>query len=174
LLVKLRSEVLSKKIKSLAELKDIRNQLRRAGKKVVFTNGVFDLLHRGHVEYLETARSLGDVLILGLNSDASAKMVKGSWKPLVEQEDRAIVLAGLISVDYICFFDEETPLVIISALQPDILVKGGDYQLDGIVGRDVVEAGGGKVVTVPLTPGKSTTEVVKRIAKLIREGKIVA
>jgi len=166
--------VLNNKIKSLAELKKIRDQLRRSGKKVVFTNGVFDLLHRGHVEYLEKARLLGDVLILGLNSDASVKTVKGSWKPLVDQEDRASVLAGLSSVDYVCYFDEETPYVIISALLPDILVKGGDYQLDEIVGRDVVEAGGGKVVTIPLTHGKSTTEVVKRIAKLIREGKIVA
>lgn len=166
--------MLSAKIKSLAEMVAIRNQLRRSGKKVVFTNGVFDLLHRGHVEYLEKARSMGDVLILGLNSDASVKLVKGSWKPLMNQEDRAAVLAGLSSVDYVCFFDEEIPFAIISALVPDILVKGGDYLLDEIVGRDVVESSGGKVVTIPLTPGISTTEVVKRIAKLIREGKIVA
>lgn len=166
--------MLNMKIKSLAEMKKIRDQLRRSGKKVVFTNGVFDLLHRGHVEYLEKARLLGDVLILGLNSDASVRTVKGSWKPLVDQEDRAIVLAGLSSVDYICFFNEETPYLIISTLLPDILVKGGDYQLDEIVGRDVVEASGGKVMTIPLTPGKSTTEVVKQIARLIKEGKIVA
>lgn len=166
--------MLSTKIKSLPEIVEIRNRLRQSRKKVVFTNGVFDLLHRGHVEYLEKARSLGDVLILGLNSDASVKMVKGSWRPLVNQEDRAVVLAGLSSVDYVCFFNEEIPLAIISALRPDILVKGGDYLLDEIIGRDVVESSGGKVVTIPLTPGKSTTEVMKRIAKLIREGKIGA
>ena len=166
--------MLKEKIKTLPELIGIRKQLRQLRKKVVFTNGVFDLLHRGHVEYLEKARSLGDVLMVGINSDASAKLVKGSWKPLVSQEDRALVLAGLSSVDYICFFTEETPHSIISALSPDILVKGGDYHLDEIVGRDVVESGGGRVVTIALTPGMSTTDVVKRIAKLLKEGKISA
>lgn len=166
--------MLREKIKSLPELIEIRNHLRRQKKRVVFTNGVFDLLHRGHVEYLEKARALGDVLIVGINSDTSVKLVKGAWKPLVNQEDRALVLAGLSSIDFICFFEEETPHSIISALIPDILVKGSDYQLDEIVGRDVVESGGGRVITVPQTPGMSTTDVVKRIAKLLKEGKISA
>lgn len=166
--------VLQNKLKSLAELKQIRDQLRKAGKKVVFTNGVFDLLHRGHVEYLEQARALGDVLLVGINSDASVKLVKGDWRPLVNQEDRAMVLAGLSAVDYICYFDEETPQTIISTLLPDVLVKGGDYTLDKIVGRDVVEAHGGQVVTIALTPGISTSELLKRMARLIKEGKISA
>ncbi len=167
-------KVLQNKLQSLEQLRRIRYELREAGKKVVFTNGVFDLLHRGHVEYLEKARALGDVLMVGLNSDSSVKLVKGSGRPLVNQEDRAMVLAGLSSVNYICFFDEETPHAIISALLPDILVKGGDYSLDQIVGRDVVEAHGGQVVTIALTPGMSTSEMIKRIARLIKEGKISA
>jgi rfaE bifunctional protein nucleotidyltransferase chain/domain len=166
--------VSKEKIKSLPELIEIRKHLRQLKKKVVFTNGVFDLLHRGHVEYLEKARSLGDVLMVGINSDDSVKLVKGSWKPLVNQEDRALVLAGLSSIDYICFFAEETPHLIISSLLPDILVKGSDYHLDEIVGRDVVESSGGRVVTIALTPGMSTTDVVKRIAKLLKEGIISA
>jgi len=158
--------MLSEKIKSLTELLEIRQVLRSQFKKVVFTNGVFDLLHRGHVEYLSRARELGDILILGLNSDISVRKIKGPGKPLVKEEDRAIVLAGLSAVDYICLFDEDTPLLMIEALIPDILVKGGDYQINEIVGKDIVEKNSGKVVTIPSIAGFSTTELMRKIAQL--------
>ena len=158
--------MLHDKLKSLVELLEIRQNMRKKLKKVVFTNGVFDLLHRGHVEYLAHARELGDSLFLGLNSDISVTKVKGPGKPLVKEEDRAFVLAGLAAVDYICFFDEETPQKLIEALIPDILVKGGDYQIDEIVGKEIVEKNGGKVETIPLVNGYSTTELMKKIAQL--------
>ena len=161
--------MLRDKIKSLPELAEIRQILGNNLKKVVFTNGVFDLLHRGHVEYLSHARELGDTLFLGLNSDISVRKVKGPGKPLVKEEDRAIVLAGLTAVDYICLFDEDTPHEMIQTLIPDILVKGGDYQINEIVGRDIVEKNGGKVVTIPLINGFSTTELTNKIAKLTTE-----
>jgi rfaE bifunctional protein nucleotidyltransferase chain/domain len=165
--------VLRDKIKPLSELVEIRETLKKQHLKVVFTNGVFDILHRGHVEYLDRAKSLGDVLIVGLNSDKSVRLVKGEGKPIVCQEDRAVVLAGLSSVNYISYFDEETPHHIISSLLPDILVKGGDYNLDQIVGRDVVEASGGQVITIPLTPGSSTSDLIRKVAQLIKERKIL-
>jgi D-beta-D-heptose 7-phosphate kinase/D-beta-D-heptose 1-phosphate adenosyltransferase len=161
--------MLQDKLKMLPELLKIRQDLRHQSKIVVFTNGVFDLLHRGHVEYLSHARELGDVLILGLNSDISVKKVKGLGKPFVKETDRAIVLAGLSSVDYICLFDEDTPQEMIQELIPDILVKGGDYAIDEIVGREVVEKHGGKVVTIPLVHGFSTSELTNRIAKMATE-----
>jgi D-beta-D-heptose 7-phosphate kinase/D-beta-D-heptose 1-phosphate adenosyltransferase len=160
------------KIKTLPELVDIRNDLRKHSRTVVFTNGVFDLLHRGHVEYLSHAGELGDTLILGLNSDVSVKKVKGEGKPLVNETDRAIVLAGLSAVNYICLFDEDTPLRLIQKLIPDILVKGGDYRIDEIVGREVVEEHGGKVMTIPVVQGFSTTELTNRIRKLAIEKEI--
>ncbi len=158
------------KIKTVAELIEIRKSLRKAGQKVVFTNGVFDILHRGHVEYLEAAAALGDVLILGLNSDDSTRKLKGAGRPIVPQEDRAVVLAGLESVRYLCFFSEETPAILISSLLPDILVKGADYQIQEIVGHDVVQQHGGQVIPIPLTAGKSTTSVIDRITQLVRKG----
>ena len=160
--------MLRDKIKVLPELIRIRKNLKKEGQKVVFTNGVFDILHRGHVEYLEKAKSLGDVLMLGLNSDASVKKIKGEDRPVMGQEDRAIVLAGLSSVDYICFFEEETPANLIRQLIPDILVKGGDYQIDDIVGRETVEANGGKVVTIDLVNGQSTTSLIEKMVKLAK------
>jgi rfaE bifunctional protein nucleotidyltransferase chain/domain len=161
--------MLHDKIKTLSELIEIRQELKSLGKVVVFTNGVFDLLHRGHVQYLTQARELGDILIIGLNSDISARKIKGVGKPLVKQEDRAIVLAGLSAVDFICFFDEDTPQKIIQAVIPDLLVKGGDYQIHEIVGRDIVEKNGGKVITIPVIEGFSTTDLIRRIAKLMIE-----
>ncbi|UCF65063.1 MAG: D-glycero-beta-D-manno-heptose 1-phosphate adenylyltransferase [bacterium] len=161
--------MLKDKIQPLIELVKIRQKFKDLGKTVVFTNGVFDILHRGHVEYLTQARELGDCLFVGLNSDTSVEKVKGPGKPLVKQEDRAIVLAGLMAVDYICFFDEETPQNMIQAIIPDILVKGGDYQISEIVGRDIVEENGGKVVTVPTVEGFSTSELTRRIARLMIE-----
>jgi len=160
--------LLQDKIKVLPELIRIRQDLKKEGQKVVFTNGVFDILHRGHVEYLEKAKSLGDVLMLGLNTDASVKKIKGSNRPVMGQEDRAIVLAGLSSVDYICLFEEETPENLIQELIPDILVKGGDYQIDDIVGRETVEANGGKVVTIDLVEGQSTTSIIEKMVKLAK------
>ncbi|MBN2366426.1 MAG: D-glycero-beta-D-manno-heptose 1-phosphate adenylyltransferase [Calditrichaeota bacterium] len=151
---------------------EIRNELKRKNQTLVFTNGVFDVLHRGHVEYLEQAKSHGDVLVVGLNSDNSVRKIKGEGKPLFKQQDRALVLAGLSSVHYVVFFEEETPHEIISALLPDFLIKGGDYQIHEIVGRDVVEANGGQVVTVPITPGYSTSELIRKIAELLKKGKI--
>ena len=130
---------------------------------VVFTNGVFDLLHPGHVEYLEAARRLGDHLIVGVNSDRSAgSLGKGTGRPIMSEAARARVLAALAAVDAVVLFDEPTPLALISALAPDVLVKGGDYTRETIVGADQVEARGGRVVTIPLVPGHSTTSIVER------------
>ena len=148
----------------------IRHQLKTKGQRVVFTNGVFDILHRGHVEYLEKARSLGDVLMVGLNSDESVKKIKGEDRPIMLQENRAMVLAGLSSVDFICLFEEETPANLIGQLIPDILVKGSDYKIDDIVGREIVEANGGKVVTIDLVPGQSTTSIIEKLMKLSKKG----
>jgi D-beta-D-heptose 7-phosphate kinase/D-beta-D-heptose 1-phosphate adenosyltransferase len=133
----------------------------------VFTNGVFDLLHRGHVEYLEEARALGDRLVIGINSDASVRRLKGPSRPIVGEADRIALVSALACVDLAVLFDDDTPLRLIEAVQPDVLVKGGDYAVPDIVGRELVEARGGKVTTIALRPGLSTSELVKRI----REGK---
>jgi rfaE bifunctional protein nucleotidyltransferase chain/domain len=148
---------------SISQAQIIRRQAQAAGKKVVFTNGVFDILHRGHVEYLQKAKALGDLLIIGLNSDSSVRRIKGPQRPLCSQEDRAIVLSALACVDHIVLFDEDTPQKLIEALVPDILVKGADYSVEQIVGADVVLKNGGKVLPIELTPGKSTTGLIKRI-----------
>lgn len=149
----------------LSELREQRRSWRAEGKKVVFTNGVFDILHRGHVDYLAKARALGDVLIIGLNSDASVKRNKGELRPIVPEQDRAFVLSHLASVDAVCLFDQDTPFDIISALLPDVLVKGADYTLDTIVGRDVVEASGGTVQTITFVPDRSTSGIVETIVR---------
>jgi D-beta-D-heptose 7-phosphate kinase/D-beta-D-heptose 1-phosphate adenosyltransferase len=137
---------------------------RSQGRVIVFTNGVFDILHPGHVRYLADARRQGDVLIVGVNADASVRRLdKGPDRPLNPEQERAEVLAALRMVDAVVVFDEETPLEIVTALQPDVLVKGADWAADAIVGRDVVEARGGKVVRIPLAPGFSTTAIVDRL-----------
>ncbi|MDH3252356.1 MAG: D-glycero-beta-D-manno-heptose 1-phosphate adenylyltransferase [Ignavibacteria bacterium] len=153
------------KVVSLGTLVRLRQNLRRRKKTVVFTNGTFDILHRGHVEYLSKARALGDVLIVGLNSDASIRRIKGQGRPINPASDRAAVLAALGSVDYVCFFGEETPHRLISRLVPDILVKGADWRMGNIVGREVVEHSGGTVKRIHLTPGRSTTNTIKRILR---------
>ena len=140
---------------------------RRRGERVVFANGCFDLLHAGHAALLEAARDLGDLLVVGLNSDASVRRLKGPARPILEQGERATLLAALRSVDYVVVFEEDTPLALIRALRPDVLVKGSDWSPDRIVGRDEVEGWGGRVATVPLLPGCSTTGIVERI---LREG----
>lgn len=151
------------KLIDLGTLRSARDRAREAGRTVVFTNGVFDLLHRGHVEYLEKARALGDLLILGLNSDASVRRIKGELRPLCPEQDRAAVLSALECVDHIVLFDEDTPQELIESLLPDILVKGADYSVGAIVGADTVLKHGGKVVPVELTPGKSTTALIQTI-----------
>jgi rfaE bifunctional protein nucleotidyltransferase chain/domain len=141
--------------------------LRTSHRQIVFTNGVFDLLHPGHVRYLEQARSLGDVLIVGLNSDASVRRNKGEGKPITPQHERAEVLLALAAVDAVVFFDEDTPAEIIEAIQPDILVKGADWAADRIVGRDTVESRNGRVVRVPIEAGYSTTALVERVRRSV-------
>ena len=136
---------------------------RAAGERVVFTNGVFDLLHRGHVEYLEEAAALGDRLVVGLNDDASVRRLKGPERPLVSEDERAELVAALACVDLAVLFTEDTPARLIREVAPDVLVKGGDWALDAIVGREFVEARGGRVLTVPLRAGLSTTRIVERI-----------
>lgn len=140
-----------------------REQLREAGKKVVFTNGCFDLIHPGHVRYLQQARALGDALIVALNSDRSVRELKGDKRPILNQDERAEVMAALACVDYVTIFDEPTPREIITALLPDVLVKGGDWGVDAIVGREEVEAAGGQVLSLPFVDGCSTTDVIQRI-----------
>jgi rfaE bifunctional protein nucleotidyltransferase chain/domain len=148
---------------SNSELRAKREELRKAGNTVVFTNGVFDILHRGHCEYLAEAKAFGDVLIIGLNSDASVRRIKGDKKPIVPESDRAYVLSMLACVDFVSLFDEDTPQRLIAELLPNVLVKGGDYALDEIVGREEVEQAGGRVCTVPLTPDRSSTNIIQTI-----------
>lgn len=142
--------------------------LQRQGKKVVFTNGCFDLLHVGHVRYLSAARALGDALVIGVNSDASVRRLKGITRPIVPQKERLELLAALTCVDYVIPFGEKTPKKLISFLGPDILVKGGDWALADIVGREEVERRGGKVVRIRTVPGASTTGLIERVLKRFR------
>jgi D-beta-D-heptose 7-phosphate kinase/D-beta-D-heptose 1-phosphate adenosyltransferase len=151
------------KIKNLDVLVSLIKREQEMGKRVVFTNGCFDLLHAGHVKYLQKARSLGDLLILGLNSDASVRRLKGPSRPLIDEEERAHLLAALDCVDYVVMFDEDTPLRLIETLKPDILVKGGDYTREGVVGHEVVESYGGRVELVEFVDGKSTTGIIEKI-----------
>ena len=137
--------------------------LRSQGRVVVFTNGVFDLLHPGHLRYLREARALGDALIVGLNADSSVRRNKGPGRPVTPESERAEILSALACVDAVVFFDEDTPAAIVSALQPDILVKGADWPADQIVGRDTVEARGGRVVRIPVEQGYSTTAILAKI-----------
>ena len=136
---------------------------RPRDERLVFTNGCFDILHRGHVDYLTAARSLGDALVVAVNSDASVRRLKGKGRPLVAQEDRVLVLAALRSVDAVTIFDEDTPRELLAALLPDVLVKGGDYHADEVVGRAEVEAAGGQVVILPFVAGRSTTAILEKI-----------
>jgi len=151
------------KIVTLRQLLRIRRALARKGKKVVFTNGTFDILHRGHVEYLAAARALGDVLVVGLNTDASIRRIKGNGRPINRNADRAAVLAALQHVDFVCFFGANTPGRMIEMIVPDVLVKGADWKIDAIVGREIVERHGGVVKRIRLVPGRSSTAVIERI-----------
>lgn len=155
-----------RKIMAPAQMRAQAARLRAAGRKIVFTNGCFDLLHVGHLRYLEKAKGYGDVLIVGLNSDRSVKKIKGEKRPIVPEKERAEVLAGLEAVDYVVLFDEPDPLSLIRALRPDILAKGADWPREGIVGREEVERTGGKVVRVPLVRGASSTNLIERIIEV--------
>jgi D-glycero-beta-D-manno-heptose 1-phosphate adenylyltransferase len=141
-------------------------ELRARARTIVFTNGVFDLLHPGHVRYLQQARALGDALIVGVNSDRSVRAIKGPTRPITPENERAELIAALACVDAAVVFDEDTPWQLIAALQPDVLVKGADWAEDAIVGRDVVEARGGRVVRVPIESGYATTSLIDRIRRL--------
>ncbi len=139
------------------------------GVRVVFTNGCFDLLHPGHVDYLERARELGDHLVVGVNSDASVRRLKGARRPVNDEQARTAVLAGLGCVDSVIIFEEDTPLELIRKIRPHVLVKGGDWPIDQIVGRDIVEADGGRVLSIPLLPGYSSTAIIERVCSLYLE-----
>ena len=152
-------------VRTLAELAAERKAWKAEGRRVVFTNGCFDLLHPGHLALLESARLSGDILIVGINSDASVRALKGEGRPVVPEGERAEVLAALEPVDRVLIYDEPTPLETIRALQPDVLVKGADWAEDRIVGRDVVEAAGGRVVRVELLPGQSTSALLERVRR---------
>ena len=151
------------KILSQDELLGLRQSLRAAGKTLVFTNGVFDLLHVGHVRYLAQARSLGDVLLVAINSDRSVRELKGPDRPVFNEAERAEILAALRHVDYVTIFDDVSPRSLIARLLPDVLVKGGDYGLDQIHGREEVEAAGGTVISLPFVDGASTTSLIERM-----------
>lgn len=153
------------KIVSLAALIEERRRLKLAGKRVVFTNGCFDLLHPGHVRYLRQARALGEALIVALNSDRSVRELKGPGRPILTEAERSEVMAALGCVDYVVVFDDPTPRETIAALLPDVLVKGGDWGIDRIVGREEVEAAGGQVLSLPFVEGCSTTDVIGRIVE---------
>ena len=160
------------KIKTLEEMLQVRSELRAQGRKLVFTNGCFDLLHVGHVRYLNQARALGDALVVAINSDRSVRENKGKSRPLVPEAERAEVLSALACVDYVTIFDEATPQSVIDAIVPDVLVKGADWGLSEIVGRETVEKAGGVVRNITLVPGRSTTSIVARVlerADLLRE-----
>ena len=152
-----------KKVLSQAAVAREVKKLQGKGRKAVFTNGCFDLLHVGHIRYLQAARSLGDALIVAVNSDGSVRRIKGPGRPLNREKERLEVLAALESVTWACLFGDDTPLRLIRKIGPDVLVKGGDWPLERIVGRDVVEGRGGRVLSIPLVRGASTTEIIERI-----------
>ena len=153
------------------ELMSARERARKEGRKVVFTNGCFDILHRGHIEYLTKAKALGAMLIVGINTDASVRRIKGAQRPIVPEEDRAFLVASLSPVDFVCLFDEDTPLELISAIVPDVLVKGADWDISKIVGKDVVEHAGGKVETIAFIPNRSSTSIIEKIIAQHTDGR---
>ena len=153
------------KIKNIAQLKRITSRLKFQGKTIVFTNGCFDLLHYGHVKYLQDAKKKGDVLVVGINSDASVKRIKGKKRPVVNERDRLRLIASLESVDYVVLFKEDTPLKIIKFIKPDVLIKGADWNKNNIVGKDSVISYGGRVSTIKFLKGYSTSNLIEQIAK---------
>ncbi len=156
---------MEQKIRSAAALVKVVSRLRSGKKRVVFTNGCFDILHAGHVAYLKRARELGDVLVVGLNSDSSVRAIKGKLRPINKEADRAIVLSALYFVDFVTIFDGATPEKLIRAVKPDVLVKGADWKVEEIVGADFVRSCGGRVVRIPFIKGHSTTSVIEKIGR---------
>jgi rfaE bifunctional protein nucleotidyltransferase chain/domain len=154
--------IIQSKIIDFAELERTLSFINFKNKSIVFTNGCFDIIHRGHIEYLAVAASKGDVLIVGLNTDASVKRIKGPNRPVQDEYSRALILASLQFVSYVILFDEDTPYELISKVQPDILVKGAEYKAEEVVGYDIVMAKGGKVITIPMTQGFSTTNIIRK------------
>ena len=147
------------------DIERVAKRWHRGRKKIVFTNGVFDIMHRGHVEYLQKAKKLGDLLVVGLNSDASVRRLKGKDRPLQKQQDRAIILLALEAVDFVVIFSEETPLKLIGQIRPDVLVKGADYTVSSIVGAEFVQSYGGKVNRIRLTRGRSSSKLIRLLKK---------
>ncbi|MBX2976785.1 MAG: D-glycero-beta-D-manno-heptose 1-phosphate adenylyltransferase [Ignavibacteriaceae bacterium] len=154
---------MSKSFYTREEIIEIRNKLKSENKKVVFTNGCFDLMHAGHVDYLVKAKSKGDVLILALNSDESIRRIKGEKRPILKQNERAFILSNLSAVDFVTIFEEDTPYEIISALVPDVLIKGADWSIENIVGKDIVEKSGGEVKTIEFVNEQSTSKIINLI-----------
>ena len=152
-------------IVNLDELKKIRQKLKSENKKVVFTNGVFDLIHSGHVDYLVKAKQLGNVLIVGMNSDASVIRIKGDKRPILKEDERAFIISNIKPVDYVVLFEEDTPEKLINEIVPDVLVKGADWPIDKIVGKDVVENSGGEVKTIEFVNHQSTSKIIELISK---------
>ncbi len=150
-------------VKTIDEISAIRNKLKKQNKKVVFTNGVFDILHAGHVDYLGKAKEFGDFLIVGINSDASVRRIKGDLRPVVPQQERAFIISSLKPVDYVTIFEEDTPFKLINTLIPDVLIKGADWSKDKIVGADIVEANGGTVETIKFVNLTSTTNIINSV-----------
>jgi rfaE bifunctional protein nucleotidyltransferase chain/domain len=161
---------MSGKIVSIEELLEERARLRASAKKLVFTNGCFDILHVGHVRYLASARTLGDALLVAINSDRSVRELKGASRPIMNEAERAEMLAALGAVDYVTIFDDISPRALIAKVLPDVLVKGGDYQLDEIHGREETEAAGGRVLSLPFIEGASTTSIVEKVKKVRGDG----
>ena len=157
------------KLKNWNEISLIAKELRKSDKKIVFTNGCFDILHAGHIQYLKEAKNLGNILIIGLNSDKSTKLIKGKNRPINTELDRAIVLGALEFVDYIVIFEEETPFNLINLIKPDILVKGGDWKENEIIGSDIVKEKGGKIISLSYKQGISTTNILNKILALTED-----
>ncbi len=160
---------MKEKIKERKELSRIIKGLKAKGKRIVFTNGCFDILHLGHVRYLEKAKALGDILVVGVNSDSSVRKLKGPKRPILPERERTEILSGLGCVDYITIFNEADPLKLIDSLKPNLLVKGGDWTREQIVGREVVERSGGELIIIPFVKGASTSNVIDTILKRFRE-----
>ncbi|NPU82881.1 MAG: D-glycero-beta-D-manno-heptose 1-phosphate adenylyltransferase [Syntrophaceae bacterium] len=154
------------KILDRQTLKQVLEELREQGKRIAFTNGCFDILHVGHIRYLREAKKTADILVLALNSDRSVRSIKGERRPIVPEKERADVMAALEMVDYVTVFDEDTPGELIAFLEPDVLIKGGDWSAETVVGRDVIKRRGGKIVIVPLTEGVSTTNVIGKVLEV--------
>jgi D-beta-D-heptose 7-phosphate kinase/D-beta-D-heptose 1-phosphate adenosyltransferase len=162
---------MNEKILSPEEAREVRERLRAEGRRLVFTNGCFDILHVGHVRYLQAARALGDALLVAINSDAAVRELKGESRPVLNEAERAEMLAALGAVSYVTIFDALSPRTLIKQLLPDVLVKGGDYNLDEIHGREEVEAAGGRVLALPFIEGASTTDIIERIRKTVTSDK---